>query len=59
MVVERLEHGLVAEPDGGIGGQMVRCRRRVCSMVGIVEMVMMMVTWFCLTFVLLKRVVWW
>ena len=43
MAVERPEHGIVAEPEWGIGGQMVRCRRRVRSMVGIMEMVMMMV----------------
>ena len=56
MVVERPEHGLGAEPEWGIEGQMVQYQRRVRSKVGIEEMVMMMVRWFHSAFLLLKLV---
>jgi hypothetical protein len=60
MAFERLDHGLGAEPKWGIEGQMVRFRRRVRSMVGIMEMVMMMVKWVHSAFLLLKLVtLWW
>lgn len=54
--IERPEHGLVAEPEWGIGGQMVWYQRKVCSKVGIKEMVMMMVMWFHSAFLLLRLV---
>ena len=60
MAVERPEHGLVAEPEWGIGGQMVHCQRRVRSKMGIEETVMLMVRWFHSAFLLLKLVMlWW
>ena len=41
MAIERPEHGLVVEPEWGIKGQKVHCRRIRHSMVGIMVRMMM------------------